>query len=75
MANNNCSYGNNATNDECSMDIFGRYSGGGVCVGCKVRDRIFNVLEEFYDIHDSIKNVNSSLRICKYQPRMIKLCD
>ena len=57
------------------MDIFGRYSGGGVCVGCKVRDRIFNILEEFCDIHDSIKNVISSLRICKYHPRMIKLCD
>ncbi|CAB4036359.1 Hypothetical predicted protein, partial [Paramuricea clavata] len=35
IANNVCSYGNNATNDECSMDIFGRYSGGGVCQGCQ----------------------------------------
>ncbi|XP_028399262.1 laminin subunit gamma-1-like [Dendronephthya gigantea] len=32
---NDCSYGNNATNDECSMDILGRYKGGGVCIGCK----------------------------------------
>ena len=38
-------------------------------------DRIFNVLEEFCVIHDSIKSVNTSLRICKYQPRMINLCD
>ena len=38
IANNTCSYGNNATNDECSMDIFGKYSGGGVCLDCKVRE-------------------------------------